>query len=237
MGVINHPIVGRVPFTPLGGGRIALGNWPAEHIKTAFVPQLAGVPTYGGTKFSGKVPFYGPAIPQLVAAWAEVEKQGLLHRVIFWGGSFVPRMKRGSTTSPSEHTFGCAFDINPAENPFRHRPAQKGEKGYLLDLCPIFEEFSFECGAKWHQPDGMHFQIKRLMGNVQVKPPVAAPVTMKRGLALNDGKTIRRIEEAVLLNGHNIAPVADTLEAAGLKIATDEQHTKPDLLVLKVWKP
>lgn len=162
---INHPVVGRVSYQVGRGGALILdAAWRAQNIGVIDVAQLKGVPTFGAA-FSGRVMFYRKAGPQLQAAFRVVEKLGLKSRVIFWAGSFVPRFKRGSTTSPSNHTWGTAFDINHQQNPFRRPIAAKGEYGSVVELLPIFREFGFECGADWRPEnrDGMHFEIERLM--------------------------------------------------------------------------
>lgn len=221
----KHPIVGSVEFAALSGGRIRLlNNWEAENISTVFIPELKGVPTYGG-KFSGNVRFYTRAIPQLKAAFAEIGRRGLAVDIIFWDGSFVPRMKRGSSTSPSNHTFGTAFDINAEWNGFRRKPSAPGTKGSVWRLVPIFKKYGFECGAEWRNtPDGMHFEIERLMsasevaqiaGNVapQAKvPPVAEPRPFVAVLN-NEVLTGARIENGVML-----APVREVLDALGFVV-------------------
>jgi hypothetical protein len=169
MGVINHPIVGKVSFGVGSGGKLILPDgWAAIHIGTALIPQLQGVATYGG-KFSGKVRFFKPAIPQLVAAFAEVERLDLKSKILFWDGSFVPRLKRGGST-PSNHSFGTAFDINAQWNPFRRKPAAPGAKGDLHAVAQVFKSFGFTWGGDWkNTPDGMHFEINRLMSPLELE--------------------------------------------------------------------
>lgn len=177
MPTTNHPIVGKVRWTaqsePKGTIRLADG-WEAENIVTVEVPALVGVDSYG-RKFGGKVRFYRGAADQLQAAWAEVKAQGLMDRVLSWDGSFVPRMIRGSLTKPSEHTFGCAFDINVQWNGLGVTPPRSGLRGSVRELVPIFEKHGFLWGGGWaRRPDGMHFQIERL-GTLPAKQEEAPP--------------------------------------------------------------
>lgn len=135
MGTINHPIVGHVSYGVGNKGRLILPDgWVSANISTAFVPQLRGVQTYGG-KFSGKVRFFKPAIPQLVAAFAEVERLGLSSKILFWDGSFVPRLKRGGST-PSNHCL----------------PA--GETVWTPDGAKLIEELRDYTGLVWSYKDG-----------------------------------------------------------------------------------
>lgn len=201
----------------MSGGRIRiLDNWEQHNITKVLIPQLKGVLTYGG-KFSGIVRWHKIGVSQLKAAWAEVEAAGLLDDVKFWDGSFVPRMKRGSTTSPSEHAFGVAFDINAEWNGFKQRPAPKGTYGSVARLLPIFRAHGFECGADWQKtPDGMHFQIRKLMNEAPTpEPTVEAPPQTSIILVTRDGA--KRLP-TLRPDGQNWAQVRATLGALGLEI-------------------
>ena len=155
-----YPIVGTVSWVPTSDGSInILGGWREKHIQSVYVSQLKGVPTYGGA-FSGNVQWYAPCAVQLTTAWEAVESAGLLSRVIFWGGSFVPRLIRGSKTKVSNHSFGTAMDINPYENQLGHRPAPVGTYGSVVELVPIFRRYGFRWGGDYRlRKDGMHLEI------------------------------------------------------------------------------
>jgi hypothetical protein len=163
MRITNHPIVGRVNWQPDAGGTIRLlNNWESDHIVTVDIPELKGVPTFNGT-FSGRVRFYRGAAEQLKAAWKEAGERGLVARVLFWSGSFVPRMVRGSTKTPSNHTFGTAFDINHQWNGLGVTPPPSGLRGSVRELVPIFEKHGFLWGGNFQRrKDGMHFEVARL---------------------------------------------------------------------------
>jgi hypothetical protein len=163
VGTVNHPIVGRVSYGVGSGGRLILPDgWASANIGTVHIPQLKGVPTYGGA-FSGNVRFYKRAIPQLQAAFAAVEAAGLKDKILFWDGSFVPRLKRGGST-PSNHSWGTAFDINAEWNGFRRRPARVGAKGDLHAVADVIKRFGFTWGGDWRNtPDGMHFEINEIL--------------------------------------------------------------------------
>jgi hypothetical protein len=177
----KHSVVGTVRWLPpspmkKGGPIKLLDNWDEKNITAVMIRQLAGVPTYGG-RFSGKVPWYKPAAGQLRRAWEEIEERGLLSRVLFWGGSFVPRLIRGSTHTPSNHAFGTAFDINVRWNGLGVTPPPAGMRGSVRELVPTFEKHGFGWGGNYtRRPDGMHFELERLGPPQGGAAPVAVEV-------------------------------------------------------------
>jgi peptidoglycan hydrolase-like protein with peptidoglycan-binding domain len=146
-----------------------LGGWAEENIVSVTVPQLVGVgiPVAGGTVPSrGKLQFHRKAVPQLLALWAAWEAAGLKDRVITWGGAFMPRLIRGKIAEKalSVHAFGCAFDINMAENALGVEPARVGKAGCVRELVTLANEHGFFWGGHFRdRPDGMHFEIARLL--------------------------------------------------------------------------
>lgn len=168
MGTINHPVVGSVSYTVNKDGSLNLQpGWQSQNIGIAVIPELAGVPTYGGNRFSGKVSFYRRAIPQLRAAFAELGRLGLDKKIIFWDGSFNPRLMRGGS-SPSNHSFGTALDVNADWNPFRKQPAAPGAKGDLHAIAQVFKRYGFSWGGDWKNADGMHFEINRILSEAEI---------------------------------------------------------------------
>ncbi|HEY0407803.1 MAG TPA: hypothetical protein VGC89_18855, partial [Pyrinomonadaceae bacterium] len=122
----NHPVVGRVEWETEkleSGQPIRLLNGFERNVSKVLVPQLAGVRDIrtdalaaAGAKFDGRLQFFGRAQAQLLAAFAEIESAGLKSRLLSISGSFNPRLIRkkggGFTQTPSNHSFGTAFDIN-----------------------------------------------------------------------------------------------------------------------------
>jgi hypothetical protein len=100
-------------------------------------------------------------VPQVVAAFAEIGRAGFASDILFWGGSYNPRLMRG-TTRLSRHAFGIAFDLNPQQNPFHRRPAVEGEDGSLQRIARVMEVYGMCWGGWWDRPDGMHFEVARL---------------------------------------------------------------------------
>ena len=140
-------------------------NWPAENIVTVQIPQLVGVPTYFGNS-RGRVRWHRLAAAQLSALWAAWQGAGLIDRVLFWGGSYVPRFMRGSArngaASLSNHSWGTAFDINVRWNGLNRVPARLGEEGCVRELVQLANDHGFYWGGHFNRQDGMHFEIAQV---------------------------------------------------------------------------
>ncbi len=157
-------ILGKVEFTADAKNKLTITNgWDKNNIITIEIPQLVGMDVYGRPKKNGKIKFHKVAAPQMIAMWAEWEKEGLLPLVKTWGGSYVPRFIRGSTTRLSNHTFGTAFDINVKWNGLAKRPALVGQEGSIRKLIPIANKFGFYWGGHFRRKDGMHFEFAKLI--------------------------------------------------------------------------
>ncbi len=160
---------GRFDWAAGANGSIVIqGDWTQKNIVTVEIPQLNGV-DMGGVACSGKIKFHRLAVAQLQGMWAAWEKAGLLDRVLTYGGSFVPRFIRGSSTSLSNHSFGSAFDINVAWNQLGHEPAVKGQEGCVRELVPIANDYGFYWGGHFSRRDGMHFEIARLLSQQELQ--------------------------------------------------------------------
>jgi hypothetical protein len=173
----NHPVVGKVEWEAerlQSGQPIKLLNGFQSKVTKVLVPQLVGIKDIrtdalqkAGAKFDGKLQFFGPAQAQLLAAFAEIESAGLKDRLISIAGSFnarlIKRPKGGPTQTPSNHSFGTAFDINSDFNPQGKTPLAVGKRGSVRELVPIFEKHGFKWGGGFATPDGMHFEVKKLI--------------------------------------------------------------------------
>lgn len=136
------------------------GTWVRDNILDVDVPQVNNLPTYNNRRVTRTtIRFHRDAAAQLQALWAEWERVGLLQLVTFWGGSFVPRYRTGSTTGLSNHSWGTAFDINITPNAWGVRPPGLGRPGCVLPLVPIAERHGFAWGGTFPTFDGMHFEI------------------------------------------------------------------------------
>lgn len=128
-------------------------NWARDNIVTVNIPQLVPV------KNSPAVQFHKKAKKQLEKLWKEWGDAGLLHLVLTWGGSYVPRFIRGSTSILSNHAFGSAFDINVEWNLLGAVPALVGRKGSVRELVEIANNNGFYWGGHFTRLDGMHFEV------------------------------------------------------------------------------
>lgn len=138
-----------------------LGDWEKTNILWVDVPQLNGIPTYGGN-LKGRVRFHRLAAKQLQSFFTAVQAAGLMTLVKFWDGGFYPRYQAASMTKLSNHSWGTAFDINATWNGYNKKPAAIGKTGCLLQLVPIAEKHGFAWGGFFKSPDGMHFEVAEL---------------------------------------------------------------------------
>lgn len=123
-------------------------DWVKQNIVTVQLPVF------------GKRRFHRLAAPRVVALFERWENAGLLDYIDTFNGSFVPRFKRGSTESLSNHSWGSAFDINAMTNPLGAIPPSLGASGSVRNLVPIANEMGFYWGGHFgSRPDGMHFEI------------------------------------------------------------------------------
>ncbi len=153
---------GKFKFKPnpkVAGGVIVTDKWAAENMTLVKVPQLKLV-----TGSGDKIYFHKKGAEQLKALWAGWEQQGLLHLVKTYAGAYNPRLIRGSATNLSMHAFGTAFDINVAWNRLGAVPALVGQQGQVRELVPLANELGFYWGGHFKtRPDGMHFEIAKLL--------------------------------------------------------------------------
>lgn len=134
-----------------------LGDWAKKNIVNVKIPQLIRI------KGSPNVAFHKLAERQLIDLWDRWEKEGLIHLVLTWSGSYVPRFIRGNKKKLSNHAFGTAFDINYEWNKLGAEPALSGRKGSVRDLVDIANELGFYWGGHFSRQDGMHFEIAKLI--------------------------------------------------------------------------
>ncbi|MFV5343575.1 M15 family metallopeptidase [Acinetobacter oleivorans] len=126
------------------------------------IPQLIGIK---GAPKSGVIYFHTAVKEQLRSLWAEWEKEGLLNRILTYDGAYNPRFIRGKAKEQilSNHAFGTAFDINAAWNPYGAVPATADQKGCVYELVKIAYHHGFYWGGLFTKPDGMHFEIAKIL--------------------------------------------------------------------------
>ncbi len=139
--------VGDFSYTPIGGGRVAPAPaWVRAHIVTRVVPIL------------GEVTCNRYLMPQLEAALAEIQSQGLADEIHpgEYAGCYYPRFIAGSTQL-SNHSFGLALDLNVPGN-------QRGTAGEMnRTVVTIFKKWGFAWGGDWSYTDPMHFELDRIV--------------------------------------------------------------------------
>jgi hypothetical protein len=154
---------GQFAFKPAGDGTnpeaiIITDGWDAKNIVTITIPQLSKL-----TK-NGKVSVHKLIVNQLTCLFETWEREGLMDRVLTWGGSWAPRFIRGSRTSLSNHAWGTAFDINAQWNGLGARPALLGDHGCVRELVLSAYDHGFFNGM-WFKTrmDGMHFECCKVL--------------------------------------------------------------------------
>ncbi len=143
--------LGSFGYTPGPNGTISPDrSWVSKNIATRKVPIL------------GTVTCHRLMLPQLEGALRELQRAGLAHLINvgdyhYQGGCYVPRFKRGSSTSLSMHAWGLAIDVNVATNPAGAASRQDPR------LVAIFERWGFRWGGRWSPPDAHHFELASLL--------------------------------------------------------------------------
>ena len=143
-----------------------LDDWQAKNIVKVEIPQLVGLKGAGGAKSFW---FHRLCARQIQAFFEAVEKVGLAHLLLTWGGSYVPRFIRGSRSVLSNHSFGSAFDINVPWNYMGSVPALVGKKGSVREIVELAAKFGLFWGGYFRRKDGMHFEVARPMSNEEVE--------------------------------------------------------------------
>jgi D-alanyl-D-alanine carboxypeptidase/MacB-like periplasmic core domain len=138
-------LFGEFAAKPIAGGLLDVDPaWVRTHIVTARVPIL------------GRVRCNRALIPQLRAALAEVEREGLakfLDRKDYAGCYSGRFLNRNPEAGISHHAWGVAFDVNASTNQFGQTPHLDSR------VVAVFRKWGFTWGGRWLLPDGMHFEF------------------------------------------------------------------------------
>lgn len=131
-------------------------SWEKGHIIQIVPPY----PMYAGGRQVRKIPVHRKCAESLkavltnvAAAYPDLEEAGVTE----FDGLYTFRVMRGGHRL-SMHAYGCAIDINAAQNPFRSR-RHLFQKNSPIVEC--FEAEGWEWGGRWRSPDAMHFQAAR----------------------------------------------------------------------------
>jgi len=152
----NQPLLGPVHFrattnTPRAPVDL-LDDTITAHLSPVTVPQLRRKPHHGhAAPFDGVMTLHRGAPHQLLAAFAELEADGLLDRILSVGESFASRLQStvGGVPTPylSTHALGLAFDLNPEQNPIGDpETIKESHPGSLRGLMTVFARHGFRWG-------------------------------------------------------------------------------------------
>lgn len=148
-GAGSHAKLAPFTYTDLGDGMISIkGRWVRDWIVGIDLPVV-------GRAFVNRI-----MVDQLVAAFAELDRLDLLDLIDAkqFGGGWVPRHIDWNPRKPlSMHAWGLAIDINTADNALGAKPT--------LDprIVATFERWGFAWGGRWSRPDGMHFELAKVI--------------------------------------------------------------------------
>jgi hypothetical protein len=136
-------------YTSRGDGTIKIDPaWVQQNIVSVEIPGL------------GTTQCHRAMVPQLMEALREVHEAGLyghFERDQF-AGCFMPRhILWNPNNGLSMHAWGLAIDFNAVDNAFGKRPVMDPR------IVEIFKRWGFEWGGDWSTPDGMHFQLARVV--------------------------------------------------------------------------
>ena len=92
--------------------------------------------------------------PKLQVAFARLEQQHLHTEIKTFDGCFNIRLVRGSKSVYSVHSWGCAIDLNAADNPL----ASAGK--WSANFISVMVNSNIYCGQNWlGRKDPMHFAL------------------------------------------------------------------------------
>ncbi len=161
----RQKLLGTITYeaAPVAGNPEAIkitNEWKAKHLGAVSIPQLKGI--YGAPP-NGIISFNKRVIPQLMALFDEWQSDGLIERLLSWGGTFAPRFIRGSRSTLSQHAHATAFDCNVPWNGLGARGALVGEKGCVRELVLTAYRHGFYWGGWFTRKDPMHFEIFKIL--------------------------------------------------------------------------
>jgi hypothetical protein len=198
----NHPLFGLIKFRTVlptwtfGGDIVFLDGFNTADIKSVFIPQLENVQDANG----GNLRFHERVHAQVLMAFADIERLGLLHHIKTCAGSLNFRLRRPVSgvlsKKPSNHAFGIAIDMN----------ADDGSLGAsVAPVAPVFEALGFVWGKAFQDP--MHFEVKKIIDH---------PTSIAQNLTTMIGSAHVGLA-AINFNGEPLAPISNVEKVFGVK--------------------
>ncbi len=136
-------------YTSRADGRIDIhGDWIARNIVRVQLPGMASTSCHR------------VMVPQLIAAVEELIERDLYGHLdpSQFAGCFVARHIDWNPDKPlSMHAWGLAIDFNTRDNWLGATPKMDRR------VVEVFERWGFEWGGWWSRPDGMHFELARIV--------------------------------------------------------------------------
>lgn len=205
----NHPLFGLVTFKTKHSGWVRgdditfISGFDINQIQVVHIPQLEKIP---GTH-DGNLKFHVRAHAQVLAAFAEIERLGLMHNIKTCAGSLNFRLKKPTSgrlsKEPSNHAFGIAIDLN----------ADDGSLGAsVAPVAPVFEHLGFRWGKAFSDP--MHFEVKTFIDHPKA---LSAPVTVTIDGKQSElqaknlfGDVVAKLEDLEKLFDLDVSPASET---------------------------
>lgn len=134
-------------YQSVGDGTIRIDpDWVARHIVSVDMPII------------GRVTCHRAIIDQMYNALVEIEAAGLAGEIYQYSGCWVPRhMLWDPSRGISQHAWGLAFDINVPTNQYGATPTLHP------GIVDAFRRWGFTWGGDFSTPDGMHFELERVI--------------------------------------------------------------------------
>lgn len=146
-GAVGSTVLESFTYQSVGDGTIRIDPaWVARNIVTVDMPIL------------GRVTCHRAIIDQMAAALTEIQAAGLADEIYQFSGCWVPRhMLWDPSRGISQHAWGLAFDINVPTNGYGATPQLH------MGVVDAFRRWGFKWGGDFSTPDGMHFELERLI--------------------------------------------------------------------------
>jgi len=155
-------LFGSIPYTPAP----TRTNPEAIFIPTAWAAKnIVSLEVPGVKRLGVKTVLVNQKVAdQFKALWQAWDDAGLGGLLKTFDGAWAPRFVRGSRTTLSSHSWASAFDVNASWNGIGKVPPLVGAPGSVRKLVPIAEEHGFAWGGFYRgRPDGMHFEVAKLL--------------------------------------------------------------------------